>query len=613
MTAIVLSFVLYSPKVEEARIVTINNPLVITQERKTPAYALFQQAKRMQEQTNQERKPDVVTVRAIKSEVFLTTQSFQKDNPTREISTMQLAKQEIASPQDAGFTFESKIAKRNVEQESKLGGIDSMRYGGVSAPTQFVQSPGKSWGTLRGKFEVRDGVGIIDHIVEIKRVEEGQIREQGTIDLKAGSYSINIESPQGILIAQVRDRNGLIIGEDQQRFINLKSKSGYYEGPDIRVGPRSGLAANAAPIGNAKSRIMTSLFSDQHFLDKPSDKFNNVSAWSSTISRSVDAAAKFRKVTSIRQTSDQSEIPLFTEKWVSGVISYVSDQTKIQYKSNNLPVVVGRVFQDGKPLVGATVEIENNEGLVPIYLDAFMIPNIKQGSTSENGYFMFIGIEPGEYNISALMNNKRLSHQIFLAEDSAVAYQNLHSESNPRLVLVRTFDAFTGAPADADILTNDINEIFESQVGIASYRTTNSAGISTSLVRPKTDHMPIRYVQDARKEYIHIPLIREQWLLEIQKLKKINDQPSTGTIVGFVPEGDYSVYLVNADYQPENIIYFDHVGNPSEKATPGGGFIIYNAPTGSQEVIVQSEKTEKIYSQVFVVGLNQTQISHFTD
>lgn len=591
--------------------------MVITQERKTPAYALFQQAKQIQAATTQKKNSiELTALTATRSEVFLTTQNYQKDNPTRQITEMQLPKREIASEQDAGFTYaKSKSLVVNSLPDYNPTSISSLA---PMQPTQFVQSPdmqssGKPWGTLRGKFEVRDGVGIVDHIVEIRRVEEGQVRELGSIDLKAGLYSINIESPQGVLIAQVRDRNGLIIGEDQQRFINIKSKGGYYEGPDIRVGPRTGLAANSNPIGRAKSRILTSLFSDQHFLDKPTDKFNNVSAWSSTISRSVDAAGKFRKVTSIRQTSDQSEIPLFTEKWISGVTSYVSDQTKVQFKSSSLPVIIGRVFQDGKPLSGATVQIENNAGVMPVYLDAFMIPNIRQNETSENGYFMFVGVEPGEYFVTALIQNKILSHQIFIAEEFSVAYQNLYSESNPRLILVRTFDAFTGSPVEADIITNDSNEVLDSLSGIASYRSQNSAGINVSLARPKSDHMPIQYVQDSRKEYIHIPLIREQWLAEIQSQKQVNINHSAGTIVGFVPEGNYNVYLVNADYHPDNIVYFDSVGNPSEVAVQGGGFIIYNAPAGAQEVIVQSERSEKIYSQVFIVDLNQTLVSHFAD
>lgn len=623
---IILSFFFYSPKVEESRIVTINKPLMITQERKTPAFALFQQSKQAYLANSQNSKGKDIFAKdiPIKNQVFLSTESYQKNIPVREVAPMRLAHHEIASPADAGFRQVQKFNEGN-ENSNYAKEIQSMTY---SPPVATLnQSPGKKWATLRGKFEVKDGVGILDHIVEIKRIEEGQVRELGSVDLKAGIYSIDIESPQGILIAQVRDRNGLLIGEDQQRFINLKSKGGYYEGPDVRVGRPNGIASGIAGRNiaanmtnhkpgtniNQKSGIISTLFSDQHILDKPSEKFLNISSWSSTISHTIDKQGKNRKITTIRQASDQSEIPLFSEKWLDGVVAYVSDQLKVQYKSKSLPIIIGRVFIDGAPVSGAHIQVENNSGINPIYLDSFMIPNIHQSTTSESGYFMIIGVEPGAYSVTAFLQNRILATNIFLAEENSVSYQNLQSISNPRRILIRSFDAFTGQPVEADIVVKDSSEIIEVNNGITSYRTQNNSGILSLLIRPRINHMPINYVQDARKEYVHIPLIRDQWLSQIQSLKEINEESNTGTIVGFVPDGDYSVYLINSDYQSNQIIFFDSIGNISEVPIAGGGFIAFNCPKGVQEIIVQANKSEKIYSQVFDVESGQTYISHFVD
>jgi len=641
-------FLLFSVKVEKNKVITISKPIVITQARKTPAFYLYQQT------TNSEKKsePEPTAV----ASTFLSAEKTKLTPPPVQLAEMKFDCSEVGSNVDYGFKvaqdrtsyWNRQVASAPVQEIQRNESLTETK----TVLVQPNQSPLKKWATVRGKFEVRDGVGVVDHIVEISRVEEGQVREVGQIDLRAGLYSIDIESPQGELVAQIKNRNGTLIGLDRQKVANLQSRGQYFEGPFIRVGPAETMAANPSiPSGGPStglladnksasgpsrytrglmsqpaakgvsikgkddtSGIVASLFSDQNQLDKPKDEFTNISSHSSTVSLLTDKNKIYYDVVSIRQTGDSSETPLFTKKWVDGVLSYVSDQMKIEFKSQQAPIIIGRVMVDGKPIAGAKIQIESHPGLEPIYLDQFMIPSFHQEETSGNGYFMFVGLEAEDYSVVAFQNNKIIGHQMFAADTGKIAFQNMQTSLTPRSVLVRSFDAFSGQPVDADIVSSDMEDIIETQNGLASFRTNNQMGLSTYIVRSKQDYIPMSYVQDSRQDHIHIPLIPEAWLTKVQEHLQINSLPDTGTIIGFVPQiAEYDMYLISEDYSTQNIIYFDQYGQLSKQAVLGGGFILFNVPSGAKEVVVQEKKTDRIFSQVHFVRPSQISVAHVVE
>jgi hypothetical protein len=63
---------------------------------------------------------------------------------------------------------------------------------------------------------------------------------------------------------------------------------------------------------------------------------------------------------------------------------------------------------------------------------------------------------------------------------------------------------------------------------------------------------------------------------------------------------------------PASIVYFDSSGRRSLKGEPGGGFVIFNAPVGLQEVVVMSDKADKVLSKVVPVDDNSLSVLSFT-
>ncbi len=616
-------FFLYSSRIEKSRVVTITRPIVITQARKTPAFYLYQHAQNTEIRKNEDE---------IKNTTFLNAESVSLASQPLALAEMKLDREEIGSKNDYGFQLS--VQENSRTATLNLPALPASLSGDSESPqVQINPAPLQKWATVKGKFEVKDGVGVVDHIVEVKRVEEGQIREVGHVDLKAGIYSIDIENPQGYLIAQIKDKSGILIGEDRQKIVNLANHGNYFDGPFIRVGQPPQMAVNpelprpVASNGGVKpspsvrnqsippmpSAVVASLFSQQLSLDKPTALFGNISKNSSTIAVIEDQKNIYAHVVSIRQTGDEIQTPLFTKKWVSGIVDYISDHQQLEFKNKNAPLLVGRVFNQGKPAAGVRVQLENHAGINPIYLDQFMIPNFKQDVTSDNGYFIFVGLETDNYSAVAFLNNNIIGQQTFIAEENVVSYQHILTSAVPRLVLIRSFDAFTSEPVDADIIAPDSEDVLNAQQGLASYRTTNKLGISNYIVRPKTNYMPINFIQDARLDHVHIPAISEAWLSAIQAKLQINEEANTGTIIGFVPSIEYEIHLIADSYDQKQLVYFSASGEIQSQPSAGGGFILFNVPVGAQEVVVQEKKTDRIFSQVHLVRSSQTSVSQFSE
>lgn len=638
---IVTSLLLFSAKTEQSRIITLKRPLVITQERKTPAYYAYQQTRRLHERSIAAPAPQTNTSAHL-SRLSLTPQN----GDVVRVAEMKLTRRELAS---LGHEFMPYVAATtNSENDFLDSALERVvaSYGSATealnsvmdsalAPEPTQLSPSRKWATVKGKFELTDGVGIVDHYIELRRIEEGQSREIGQINLATGSYTIDIESPGGYLIAQIKDRStGGLVGEDRAQLINLQSRGNYFEGPFIRVGQPGTIAANLTYPGGtdtpravskasassesnktasfSSSAVSVSLFDGQNSLAKPTDSFNNIGSSSSTILRMYDPGRIYKNLISIRHAGETTETSVFTAKWVDGVVDYIADIQKIQYKNQNGPVLIGRVLVDGKPTSGAQVQIENQPGVYAIYLDQFMIPSFNQESTSENGYFMFVGLEPGTFTVTATRQNFVLGSQNFIAESDAIGFQNISSRKSPRYKTARSFDAFTSEAVATDLISTESEDIIEAETGSARFQSRAEFSVSEIIARTNDRrYVPLRYVYNSRQDYVHVPMVSESWLQAVRNSRQINQMPGTGTIVGFVRDMEYDAYLIAENYYQNNRIYFDSQGQVVTAPVKNGGFILFNVPLGAREVVLQEKSGDRIHSQVFPVMDQQISAAHF--
>ncbi|MFN3455576.1 MAG: hypothetical protein ACK41T_11510, partial [Pseudobdellovibrio sp.] len=310
----------YSPRIEKSNIVLVTKPLTITQERNTPAYTLFQQTQIVQKANQNLRESQLRQIAQAYpiSELSTETVTAITEKPIRQVSSITLDKTELTEQTD-----------------TRLASLLQNKSDALLNSTQPVFADVVNGGALiRGEFELKDGVGIVDHIVLLKRVFEGQAFELGQVDLKAGQYQISVGAFEGEIVAEVKDRSGLIIGEDRQRIVNLKRSGQFFLGPTLKLGKPSAFALNLRNVDGAKVKdqnLQASLFSGFYDLKKTTDVYPNVSRHSSTLAVVKDNTNKNATTLSVRSSSDKSDTVMFASKWIAGAQAYLSEQLQIQY------------------------------------------------------------------------------------------------------------------------------------------------------------------------------------------------------------------------------------------------------------------------------------------
>jgi hypothetical protein len=152
---------------------------------------------------------------------------------------------------------------------------------------------------------------------------------------------------------------------------------------------------------------------------------------------------------------------------------------------------------------------------------------------------------------------------------------------------VLVFDALDGEPLEADVrIAGSLKEARtdQGQVGLRYYK-------GKDLMFVEADAGPTHYVGritvPRTANIFKIPMIRKAWLEEISGQARISRAPSAGTIVGFVQGDDFTVGLPSHLISAE-IIYFDANGRyvGKEVGPAGGGFAIFNAEAGLQQISV---------------------------
>lgn len=599
-----LSF-LYSPKVEKSGAVYVAKTMHITHERKTPAYTLFQQAQKVTHPET-DRQPSSLESKAISgSEILSLNQVDQMkvDFPEATvISEMSLNKQELLARTD--LQLGQLVAKEK----------DSLLLNKIQNPFANTKQSIPNSASIQGFFELSGGVGLTNQTVTVRRVREGQSIELGQVDLKAGMYQIYVGSFDGELVAEIKDENGIIIGEDRKRIAGLVRQNNYFQGPQLKLGRPSGFAVNLRNIDDRKikdTEVAASLFSGNYSLKKTTDVYPNVARHSSTVALIDSVGGKLARTLSIRTAQDPSEVVLFSANWIEGAQSYLSEKIQIQYMSD-AGIIIGRVMLDGKPVAGAQVVVENQPGLEPYYLDQFLIPQVAQSNTTSNGYFIIPGLQEGSYQISAFIQNRHIGSQAYFVEKSVASYQEILAMTNVKIATARSFDAFTGQNIPSELQIPGLEDLLTVSTEAATYVEGTQSGLVEVINRPMPrDYVPYIYLQNQSKDFIHLPQLTEKFIEYISQNHKIN--PETSFFIGFVQMKNFEVTLTDENFDRNNIVYFGATGEISMTPIPNGGFAVFNVPVGTTEIIVENKDNEKIASQAFYSKASMNYLAHFAD
>ena len=488
-----LSF-LYSPRIEKSHVVYFTKTMTIMQERNSPAYLAFKETQRLN-QIEVKTKDEVdLSIKTVHQSVSLSTDSI---NPLVGSVTQGSVEQKNIDPMSFTRDELQKVTDEKIQQMLLTQKNSTLLENFTTQPLTFAQMDRKNTNNvqtgivIQGSFELREGVGILDHIVSLTRIADGQTLELGQVDLKAGLYQIVVNSFEGELLAEIKDRNGSLVGEDRRELVGLKQAGSIFQGPALKLGKPSSFAFNPRSADENRKQdsdtgVLASFFSGNYDLKNSREDYPNVSRQSSTVGFLHDPNKKIINTLSLRAAQDNTETVLFSKLWVDGAISYASQKLQLQF-SQDTGVIVGRVVDDGRPIENVRVVIDDQPGIEVFYLDDFWIPQNDRQGTSKNGYFFIPGLAKGSYQISAFENNfnKNKGSQLFVVDVSALSYQEITYQKNPTLMSLYSYDAFTSQPMSTDLILPGIEDIVSvDEEGQIKYRVNFKNGIQELMNRP---------------------------------------------------------------------------------------------------------------------------------
>lgn len=529
----------------------------------------------------------------------------------------------FASPEDEQ-RFANSMASNGNSDDSRgeattIASVDYDRFKGASTVADLP-----TFLRVQGPIEITGGLAVTnEHHIEIRRSDEGILKELGKVDLTQGLYNIQIEGSTGTILARLVSKEGKIMGEGSFRLSQLANMKGSNLGPKIKIAPQpdfSGVttsAYNPAVMDSAPANTRVTFVKGASEVLAKKDglvAMDNVAKGSSTILRA--AAPKHLQTASIIVSGQEFKAPLYPESMIKALQDIVSQQRAISFEG--APTIIwGKTSLDGKPAAGITVSVETDPGLQAIYFDQFMIPNPNLQSTSENGIFAFVSVAPGFYSLLATRGDAIFGYQNVMVEEGSVALGDIDATMKFESVPVRVYDAFTGEGRAAQVTMQSLSEEIEVKDGLAMVQLPQVSRLGMMRVQPEgSDYVAARYIYNDKDAFVHLPLVHWSWLSAIKTYLKIDDAPSAGFIVGFVPDENFEVYLAGYDqFDTRHIVYFDMQGRilQNRKGIAGGGFIMYNVPEDTHEVVVVGERTQKIYSRVIPVDPNSLSVLNFRE
>ncbi|MFP5518637.1 MAG: hypothetical protein ACLGGX_01940 [Bdellovibrionia bacterium] len=619
----------------QQRTVFIHSPLEIKINKDHPPYALFEEIRN----SLQQEKAQVFA-----SDSFVFLQSG--DEIVNNIKQQELAAQnQIAYEQPEPVSLESIGQSLNRQQKVRLELAqqknrvldsdwsyptlnDLLKNALAEIPNEFKRPEALEKNvsttvavgpkTIVGNIEVLNGLAVTDTTsLEVRRFAEGMSLEVGRVDLREGTYEIAVEDLTGVLKAKLLDQKGSVLGEDTIRLSSLPKVGQLVAGPALKLKPNEGSIARIRSNQKSRAKNKREIASNSH----------KNSVWQvSSLNGAIEYAAKseneyeapgFQKNSNIlKEVVDADKVKTYhlsradesveIEHLALSERETLFDFVNAQVKERNIlkrdgNIIYGKVVTEGFVENELSVELESFKSLKPIYFNEMFMPVASLSHLTGSGYFMFLDVPEGFHSLRLNRSGSFMSFVNTIVKNDGISFVQIQTSASSDAIPVRIYDAFSGVPLVGKLLVQGAaQEIFcHDGSGVASLKPINRMGLIQSVIAD-AQYVSAHYQYADSDEFLHVPAVQSSWLEGIQSQLRLSDSAFNSTLVGFVPEKTYEVYLADSDNGAEHIVYFDSQGNiiPDKRGIPGGGFIIFNMKPGVSEVVIVEDGKQDLWSTV---------------
>ncbi len=478
---------------------------------------------------------------------------------------------------------------------------------------------------LSGEVLLEPGLGLADGYIDIRHVRAGVALGAGKLKLPSNKYTIEVADPSGQIVATLYSGRGQKLGEGKIKVAQIDSMK-----PKTSLITISSIQSSFTTSSHDFTKTVAAFSKSKDYGDRGVQTQTYVPTLDVEVNSDDQGVAKVDNIIqdswglirthaegyapslNLISAGPEKKKPIFRQKFIEALLSIAKDQQKKSEFEETNSVVWGQALLDGKPQAGVQVDVEFAEQYRPIYFNQFMIPDSSLRATSENGYYAILHLPEGFHSLVASRAQQYFSHANVQAEPETVFVANLETTLAIEKTEIKVFDAFSGVPGQAELEIQSLTEPLRVD-GLAEVYLHDVERLSLMKVVP-ADVKYISQVQvysDSGGD-LRVALIEAAWLQKIQNQNRISSTPETSTVVGFVSDENYEVYLPHDEnYSPQNIIYFDAAGSVSSSGVAGGGFIMFNVPQGTHSVVAAAKSTNAVHTQVVPVDPGTAAVLYF--
>ncbi len=488
----------------------------------------------------------------------------------------------------------------------------------VAAPGFTSSTDPKKQIAIAGSIEMSQGLAFTspkDRIV-VFREDKGQIFEAGNVWTKEGRFEIGVASTTGLLVAELRTRTGEVLGSGRATMDQSNVM--------IRLTPTTqGLvgrvvAANSSdefdgqPLKSAK--LMVDMIPHE-FISETGGKFSDPNLVNQSTMILKSQKAGFLPGISIASAGDDNLIPMYSTKMVNELLSLQSNSDKVNNPDGenagpidlkNQSLVWGRITKNGESVAGGQVEmVTADQNLRPVYFNKMMIPDLSLTATSSNGYYAFVGVNPGIQALQVTYLGSLSEQSVIPADANSISQLNI-DVARTKIADVTVFDGFhTEKSLPASILSFGQNSGIDTNAnGQTKMHYAEGTGFMILDVDAGPEYALTRLTLSRTKNTIYAPVVSQSWIEGLRTQAAMDVIAHTGNIIGFIQsDRPYKAAFGERLSDTTRVVYFNSRGEiiPGDVGQPGGGFVVFNAPEGLLTVSVVQLDTDKILTQATYV------------
>jgi hypothetical protein len=257
---------------------------------------------------------------------------------------------------DRPYVYSQSSSNSSEGTSGSSGVIPGVHQDGIpSEVASLTKNPNDPGRRIVGPIEITGGLAVTnEHHIEIRRNDEGIIKELGSVDLMKGTYSIDVEDTSGSVVAKLVSREGKILGEGSFRLAKLAvGDLNFLQGPKIKVEPHADYGGVVASVYNTRTNdapppqtrvTMIKGATDASVRKDGTVSMDNVTKGSTTVLRA--AAPKHLQTNSIITSGQEFRSNLYPVTMINALLDIVGQQRAQSF--DGAPTVIwGRVALDG--------------------------------------------------------------------------------------------------------------------------------------------------------------------------------------------------------------------------------------------------------------------------